>query len=97
MTLFFLNLRSADNAPKVIATCTIVGERQGFSSREREFDDVGSATQVLEAVGVERSRLEYVFGRTYGHWATALELTATQAQLLDVLRLDNSEQVRTSS
>jgi hypothetical protein len=53
MTLFFFNLRKLGDTPKLIARCTIVGERQGFSSRERQFDDADAARQALEAAGVE--------------------------------------------
>ncbi|HEX7157430.1 MAG TPA: hypothetical protein VF214_00340 [Edaphobacter sp.] len=91
MTLVFLNLRSRDYTPKLITSCTIVGERQGFSSRERGFDDAGAARQALEAAGIERFRLEHVFRPTHGDWATTLELTPTQARLLNVLGLDNAE------
>lgn len=91
MTLFFLNLRRRDEAPKLIASCSIVGERRGFSSRERGFDDAGAARQALEAAGVERSRLEYVFGPTHGDSARTLELTQMQAYSLGVLRLEDTE------
>jgi len=91
MTLFFLNLRRRDDTPKLIASCAIVGEPQGFSSREREFDDAGAARQALEAAGVEQSRLEYVLGRIHGDWATTLELTPAQARSLNVLRLADTE------
>lgn len=91
MTLFFLNLRRRDDTPRLIASCTIVGERQGFSSRERGFEDAGAARQALEAAGVEGSRLEYLFGQTHGDSATTLELTRTQAYSLGVLRLENTE------
>ena len=91
MTLVFLNLRRRDDTPRLIASCTIVGERQGFSSREREFDDAGAVRQALEAAGVERSRLEYIFGRTHGDWTTSLELTPAQAQSIKVLRLADAE------
>lgn len=91
MELFFFNLRRPNETPTLIGSCTIIGEPHRYSRHYREFNNEREAAEALQAAGIDRSRFEYLLARTRPDWATALEVTALQAQQLDVLRIRNTE------
>jgi len=79
MPTFVLNLRRKDHTHRLVGSCSIIGETQGFEPHRREFADEREATKALAAAGIDRSR------------CGSIEVSQNEAQKLDVLWIDSTE------
>lgn len=91
MPTFVLNLRRKDHTHRLVGSCSIIGETQGFEPHRREFADEREATKALAAAGIDRSRCDCIAEDAPPDWASSIEVSQNEAQKLDVLWIDSTE------
>jgi hypothetical protein len=91
MPVFVCTLSRKDETRRLIVTCTVVGEEQGYETHQREFENAAQATKALSGAGVGRDRCGPVPEDADPDWSCSFEISHNEAQRLDVLHVDSTE------
>lgn len=91
MPTFLFNLRFEPQNEKLIASCPIVGEIDGFRGVVRTFTSEGEVVSALNAAGIANERYQPAVSRARIAWGSFFEISQCEAQILDILQTDSPE------
>jgi hypothetical protein len=91
MAVFFFKLSRKDETPRLVASCTVIGEEHGYETRQREFDNESQAAKALSGAGIGKNRFDHVPEGAKRDWCCSFEISHNEAQKLDVLHVDSTE------
>ena len=91
MPTFLFNLRYDPQSEKLIVSCPIVGETDGFRGVVRTFKSEGEVVSALNAAGIANERYQTTLSQVRSVWGSFFEISQCEAQILDILQTDTPE------
>ena len=91
MPVFLCKLARKDQTPRLVVTCTVVGEDHGYETHPREFDNESHAAKALLQAGIDKNRVGSIPADAKSDWSCSFEISHNEAQKLDVLHVDSTE------
>ncbi|HTF67361.1 MAG TPA: hypothetical protein VK638_32245 [Edaphobacter sp.] len=91
MPTFLFNLPCEPQNEKLIASCPIVGEIEGFRGVVRTFKSEGDVVSALNAAGIADERYQTTLSQARSAWGSFFEISQCETQKLDILQTDSPE------
>jgi hypothetical protein len=91
MPTFLFNLRYEPQREKLIASCPIVGQTEGFRGVVRTFKSEDEVVSALDAAGIANERYQTALSQVRSVWGSFFEISQCEAQKLDILQTDTPE------